>query len=294
MSYILDALKRADAERGRGNVPGLHTQPIPGAPPGLHEAGTHPRRWPLFTIALALGGIAAGIWVWRSLAGGERTPVVVAAVAVAPPVAPQPTLAVSPAMQPAIPQPPAVSPTAPAVPVASAAQPADPGLTPIPQTIPSGTGLLIPGPAVNLPPVTLPSPVQPASPASPASPPARTPAPASQPPATPKTEASAVSPSRNATPAQPASKPATAASGAQAAPAIVPLLSELPEEIRRPIPPLTITGAVSSENPAQRLLLVNGQVLPQGAAAAPEVMIEEIRARSSIFSFRGSRFRITY
>ena len=31
MSYILDALQRADAERERGTVPGLHAQPL-GAP----------------------------------------------------------------------------------------------------------------------------------------------------------------------------------------------------------------------------------------------------------------------
>jgi general secretion pathway protein B len=29
MSYILDALRRADAERSRGAVPGLHAQNIP-------------------------------------------------------------------------------------------------------------------------------------------------------------------------------------------------------------------------------------------------------------------------
>ena len=28
MSYILDALKKADAERERGHVPGLHTQTL--------------------------------------------------------------------------------------------------------------------------------------------------------------------------------------------------------------------------------------------------------------------------
>ena len=37
MSYILDALRRADAERERGNVPGLHAQPMPAVTaPGAH------------------------------------------------------------------------------------------------------------------------------------------------------------------------------------------------------------------------------------------------------------------
>ena len=35
MSYILDALRRAEAERGRGGVPGLHSQAVlvPGVAP---------------------------------------------------------------------------------------------------------------------------------------------------------------------------------------------------------------------------------------------------------------------
>jgi uncharacterized protein (DUF2164 family) len=55
------------------------------------------------------------------------------------------------------------------------------------------------------------------------------------------------------------------------------MLAEVPESARRGLPTLNVTGAVYSENPAQRLLLVNGLVLPQGATAAPEVVIEEIR-----------------
>lgn len=73
-----------------------------------------------------------------------------------------------------------------------------------------------------------------------------------------------------------------------------PLLSELPEDIRRQIPPLGISGAVYSDNPAQRLLLVNGQVLGQGSLAAPEVTLVEIRASSSEFSFRGTHFRLAH
>lgn len=88
--------------------------------------------------------------------------------------------------------------------------------------------------------------------------------------------------------------PVAKASASQAAPAAVPLLSELSEDIRRQIPPLAITGAVYSENPGQRLLLVNKQVLTQGSLVAPEVSLEEIRAQSSVFSFRGTRFRVAH
>ena len=84
------------------------------------------------------------------------------------------------------------------------------------------------------------------------------------------------------------------ASASQAASAGVALLGELPEDIRRQIPALSITGVVHSANPAQRLLVVNNQVLTQGSLAAPELRLEEIENKSSVFSFRGTRFRVAH
>ena len=88
--------------------------------------------------------------------------------------------------------------------------------------------------------------------------------------------------------------PVAKASATQAAPAAVRLLSDLSEDIRRQIPPLAITGSVYSDNPGQRLLLINNQVLSQGSLAAPDVKLEEIQAKSSVFSFRGTRFRVAH
>ena len=92
-----------------------------------------------------------------------------------------------------------------------------------------------------------------------------------------------------------AGKPvATAPTQAAQSVASVPLLSELSQELRSQIPVLSISGAVYSEQPGQRMLLVNGLVLKQGDLAAPELNLEEIRARSSVFSFRGTRFRLAH
>ena len=72
------------------------------------------------------------------------------------------------------------------------------------------------------------------------------------------------------------------------------MLAELPEATRRQIPALAISGAVYSENPAQRLLLVNGQVLNQGSEVAPDLKVLEIRSNSSEFVFRGTRFKLAH
>lgn len=74
----------------------------------------------------------------------------------------------------------------------------------------------------------------------------------------------------------------------------VPLFKDMPEEFRRQVPALAISGAVYSENPAQRLLLVNGQVLSQGSPAAQDVTLEEIHPTTSEFSFKGMRFRLPH
>ncbi len=57
---------------------------------------------------------------------------------------------------------------------------------------------------------------------------------------------------------------------------------------------MAISGAVYSDNPAQRLLLVNGQVLNQGSQVTPDLTVVEIHAHDSEFNFRGTRFRVAH
>lgn len=98
----------------------------------------------------------------------------------------------------------------------------------------------------------------------------------------------------SATPApRAATAPApTSPTGSSAAPAEPPLLSGLPEDLRRQIPALVITGVVHADNPAQRLLVVNNQVLTQDGQLGPDLVLETIGSRHSVFRFRGTRFRV--
>ena len=277
MSYILDALKRADAERGRGTVPGLNAQPMPGTPPGAMAERRARRGWLAAAFVLVLAGVAAGTWVWRSQAAGDGTPVRVAAVPVPPPAQSQPTVADGLAGS---------LPATGSRATTPQRRQAPPAVPPTPGSAhrgPGRTGLV---PARRTPPMTPPPAVQRGTGCAAT---ARALDPSPRRSSRPRRRAEAQR-QRD----RPSRQTGVIGLGRQRSPAIAPLLSELPEEIRRLIPALAITGAVYSENPAQRLLLVNGQVLPQGATAAPEVVIEEIRARSATFTFRGSRFRVTY
>lgn len=219
MSYILDALKRADAERERGVVPGLYARQLT-SPAAKAARRGRSGVWLALIAVVALAGIAAGLWL-------RQTPVSAVPRAVVEPTLARPK-------QPAPLAQPLAPPTAPA---ASAPAP-EPAIAALPAAASTAVALA-------------------------------------------------------ATPVKPRPLPAPPAK-ASASPPTVLLLSELSEEIRRQIPALAITGAVYSESPGQRLLLVNNQVLSQGSLVAPELKLEEIGARSSVFSFRGTRFRLTH
>jgi general secretion pathway protein B len=111
MSYILDALRRADSERERGAVPGIHAQPVP---IGSQEDGNPPRIKPWMWAA---GGVAAGLlaWFgWQDLQHASPPAEPMVAAMDAPPV-PMPQGASPP------PPPPAAMPTPAAPPVRMAA-----------------------------------------------------------------------------------------------------------------------------------------------------------------------------
>lgn len=238
MSYILDALKRADAERERGAAPGLHTHHQ--LPSGSASAQSASRPlWLAVAGGVTLLLLAAGFWLWR--APGNPPPV-----------------AEKPAAQPL------PNPVAPAVPIAASA--------PLPTATPPmavAPVAVAEAPKVQVQPVATPAPAK----------------------------AAAAPSSKAASPAQiavSAPAPATPPSQVATAQAAAPLLAELPQDLRSQIPKITITGSVYSDSPAQRLLLVNNLVLAQGAQVTPDLTLEEIQRRSSVFSFKGTRFRVTH
>ena len=210
MSYILDALKRADAQRERGQVPGLNAQPVPVA-----ATSGSPRRLGLWLgVLCGAAAVAAGGLYWQSDSTQAATAPIPAPAPVAVPV-PAPVAAPAPAPLPSVQS---------APPPAPAAKPAPPPAAPAVKPVP---------------------------------------------------------PQRR-----------EAASAAAAAP--LPTLSELPEDIRRTVPKLVVSGSVYSSNPGQRILIVNGQVLNEGAVLAPDLVLQSIGAKSAVLSLRGTRFRLDY
>jgi len=225
MSYILDALRKADAERERGHVPGIHAQPMIGgsASPAAPRARAP---WPWIVAgALALALVVALGWFLLRGAASVAIESRPAPDAAAPPVAPPPrTAAVAPVTPPAATK--------------------DEALPVIRQT-------------------------RPAAPA-----PAATPTPATTP--TAKAEA----------------KPAAAASAQGEA--RIYALAELPDEIKRQLPAVSVGGSAYSKKAADRILIVNGQVLHEGDKVTPDLVLQQIKLRAAVLAFKGYRYEIAY
>ena len=220
MSYILDALRKADAQRERDPARGIHAQPVTLSLPADHS-GPGGRPW-LVGIALVVSAalLAAAMWGLEWF-GRTQAPVLAAATA--------------------------------------------PALASVARTAPASTPL----------------PPSPATEVLPAAPP--TPTPSAVPPAR-------EAPKAAATVTVTAYPPVPAASAGDR----LPSLAELPAEVQRDLPKLAITGGVYSPTPAQRLLIVNGQVLNEGAEAAPGVLLEQIRPKTAVLNFRGYRYGVPY
>jgi general secretion pathway protein B len=237
MSYILDALRRADAERQHGQVPGLNAAPsvpVRGASP-LQGA----LRWWLLGLAVLCGvaALAAAGWWWGSRPAGSAAGQG-GAVAALPMAAPAAVSGVGSS----VPVPHTSAPPVPPAPAAPA-----PAAAALPPTLPVVVSAA-PAPAIAAAAVV---------------PPAATVAPPAPPP----------TPAADTTP-----KPL--------------LLSALPPDQRRALPPLAVSGAVWSSSAASRFVMLDGQLVREGDTVVPGLVLERIHPKSAVLRWRDLRLEL--
>jgi general secretion pathway protein B len=255
MSFILDALRRAEAQRARSAVPGLNAQPLP---PLADDADPAARRGPGLWLTLGLGlGLLLPLGAWLMFGRGDE-----------------------PGAAPGMPVPQAAAPSPP---------PAQPGIHNIPATATGPSAVAQPAPAVAA--VAAAAAPLAGAPVAPAAPPAITPkvypAPAAA--AVPRPQSASPSP-RAAEP--PATRPAASSAPASASEPRLLTVAELPDDVRRGLPAMAIGGSIYSKDPASRYVIIDGQLLREKDEVAPGVSIEQIRQRSAVLVTRGYRFSI--
>ncbi|MBA3774110.1 MAG: general secretion pathway protein GspB [Ramlibacter sp.] len=293
MSYILDALKKADAQRERDPARGIHAQPLHAAHANHAREGSAPWLWG----ALVVGGAALAWAGWflytdkgsavppapsradlapavpsRVMLAAAPAPAPVVGTAVQPPAPPAPVVPVAPRdvrmiSQPTLrggPQPTPAVPGAPATPEAAQAPGAVPGTLPPPVAAP-GAAFTVPAAASASASAVIPG----TAPAA-----ATVPAPV---------------PSPAPVPVMPRTAANSASAAAAAAPPAAPVAG-LPADA----PKLAISGGVYSTNAAQRMLIVNGQVFNEGSEIGTGVVLEQIRPKGAILRFRGARYTVAY
>lgn len=307
MSYILEALKRAEAERERerGAVPGLNTQPLAAAAEApAAPAWLRPALWAGGGAVVVLAG-ALG-WRWFGAAGAPAAVPTMPPVALAHETAPRPAnvqplpVTVPPSTAPVPPAPlPAAAPVAAMPPVAAPAATNGPAVvSPLAVNAPLRIGVT-PSPAFEArhsaqagAPVT-----QGAGDAAVAS---RLPAAAPRPQAVPATAPTppaplvatmSAGPGRTVPPQTPTPTPAPAPAANDR---VYASANELPGDARGGVPPLAIGGSIYSPDPAARFIVINGQVLHEGDEIANGLKLEKIELKWAVLNYKGYRFRVGY
>lgn len=95
-------------------------------------------------------------------------------------------------------------------------------------------------------------------------------------------------------PAPPAPKPAPPPRPAAKEAEVVVPLEQLAPDLRAALPSLKVSGSIWSEVPADRMLMIDGQVLREGDAVAPGLQLVRIGQRSAVMRLRGTAFSVPY
>jgi hypothetical protein len=297
MSYIYEALKRAEDENAKGVA-----APRPVGRPAFFAA--RPRWW-LWALIGLLGANAA-VLVTLVLARGSRSPDVtmattrstepVAGPLLSPPPGDDTTRMTPPAQPAGPPAPPAVatappaavppaSTVAPAPPIARPAPPAPPPVAPaVRSTRSAAAPSTAPAPPSERPvPPSPPVAERPTAPVTPSVPRIDPPPPAS----TPSAVARPVSPP-TAAPAAPVSP-----SGSVAVPAAKTPTVEGTAPPAVETPKLQIQAVVYSDVPAQRMVFIDGRRYAEGDKIDAETVVERITPEGAVVTRRGQRFALT-
>ena len=259
MSYILDALRKAEAERERGAVPGIHAQQY-----AQMRTDDEPARriTPMAWAAAGAAIVVAAAAAWGVLRR-DAAPGVAVAVAAAGPARQVPPV-VAPNAQPALQLGASVSALA-GAPTLSSAPPATRSPSPLP-TAPDRRAALAPSPPVSLP--TIDSRKAPREPVP--------------------------SPAPENDLRESAPQPASPVAPTNAARDRLYAEADLPDEVRRELPKVLVSGSAYSSDATSRMLMINGQIFHEGDALGPNLVLDKIKPHGAVLTFKGYRYEIAY
>lgn len=257
MSYILDALKKADADRLLGTLPGIDSAPPVQRPDRHSLGGWHWKAAAAFLLAMSL---VLGYVALNQRSGPIALPpaaVVTTSVSPAPGV-PLAGLNRSSGAGPIAPSRPDAE-TAHAIPAMKTGAAAN-----VSNTLPTKQATDVP-----LPPALPKLPKRLASPGNQST---------KKTPVTKDLQGLSVTSNRAALPAMPDSM----------------TFAQLPSEIQHELPPMAISGTMYSTVPADRLLLIDKRMLHEGDEIAPGVILEGVLPKGARLRYKNFVFQVFY
>jgi len=306
MSYILEALKKAQAERQLGSAPTIHA---PQAAAPVAHGGAAGRKSLLVGLGAGALVVAAGallLWRQHPAAPVPLTAAASGAASVAAPASAPAAAPASPAVAHGGARPAVQAPDRPADTLALSTPPA-PALAD--DAADAGAAAArTRAPARAAGPATAPPPARGADTAAvPPAPAALSVAPLAASTSGSRTAASSSTapipapraPAPSAAPAArvaagPVPAAAPAAARAPAPEDNLPFLQQLPDAQQRDLPRVTFGGYMYSANPADRLLLVDKALRHEGEEVAPGLVLEKLLPKAAVMNYRGLRYRVAY
>jgi len=252
MSYILDALKKSDQERKQGEIPTLESVHTD-LTAARSRRSARQRKWLLLLFSACLVLVAAGLWQWRS-------------TRVTAPTA-EKTAPTEPVAKVGKPTPPAPENAGPS----DTRQPAAPTQTPVAEV-----AVPVQETAAQQPQV----PVQVKRPSASVTIAERT--------VVPPAEKIEPAPPSRVIPSSPPPPPQTPAARDDSP----PLLKDLPPDIRKSIPEISMAGHVYSEVPARRMIMINNKIVREGERVGDQLKLLRITWDGVILRHMDTEFQI--
>jgi general secretion pathway protein B len=263
MSYILDALKKAEAERNPDSSLNAHAPPSAQFPTFGPQPAHAPRVAPWLWAGMTAAAIAIAALAWLKPWQSTPAPVAVAAASPAPSA---PVIAAAPAPTQQMPAP---------APAPAATAPAEAAAPPAPHTSKQEAK----------------QDSKQESRAATARPENRKAVAAKQPAEKKPVKETAKARAPEPTPArEPKPTPAPAPSTENR----VMALQELPAHIQNEIPRVAVNGYIYSPNKADRTVLINTRLLREGEQVAPDLMLEQLTPSGMVLNYKGYRYRTSY
>jgi general secretion pathway protein B len=87
---------------------------------------------------------------------------------------------------------------------------------------------------------------------------------------------------------------ARSTTAAASSPASAADAGSLPDSLRHELPTLAFGGASYSKDPSSRMVIFNGRVFHEGDTIAPQLVLQQIKLKAAVMTYKGYHYEIGF